>query len=99
MYDRVLSDTTNNYAEAAHRRMQTELGMDLWKFIYRLKKIQHGRDLAIAGRQPDKKLNKYLRGDQNIKNIVQDFRNRNIVDYLKCLTHNYQMDPDFLVLY
>lgn len=102
LYDRTLTDVhrTNNYAEAAHRRLQTELGMDhptLWKFINELKKIQHGRDLVleqlIAGRQPEKKLNKYLRADQNIKNIVQDFHNRNIIDYLRGLSHNYEMNP------
>jgi hypothetical protein len=42
VYDRVIGeeDRTNNFAEAAHRRMQRELPMDhtsLWKFIETLK--------------------------------------------------------------
>lgn len=38
VHERVLNnqDRTNNYAEAAHRRMQSEIDMDhpsIWKFI------------------------------------------------------------------
>lgn len=47
MYERVLNhqDRTNNHAEAAHRRLQTELGMEhptIWKLIASLRKVQKG---------------------------------------------------------
>ena len=52
-------DHTNNRAEAAHRRLQDELGMDhpnLWKLIDGLRKIQKSRDLdyqrMISGHPP-----------------------------------------------
>ena len=41
-------DRTNNHAEAAHRKMYTELGVyypNTWKFIDGLKKIQKGKDV------------------------------------------------------
>ncbi|KAG8238728.1 hypothetical protein J437_LFUL018501, partial [Ladona fulva] len=49
LYKHVLNGEiwTNNFAEAAHRRLQAELGMDhpsIWKFIDGLRKVQHGRD-------------------------------------------------------
>ncbi len=52
VYDRVLNDQdrTNNHAEAAHRRVQTELGMDhptIWKLIDGLQKVQKGREKHI----------------------------------------------------
>ena len=60
-YDRTIDgkDRTNNHAEAADRKMYTELGAShpiVWKFIDGLKKIQKGRDLyyeqLVAGNAP-----------------------------------------------
>ena len=52
-------DRTNNHAEAAHRRLQEELGMDhpnLWKLIDGLRKVQKSTDLdyqrMISGHPP-----------------------------------------------
>lgn len=50
VFERVLNgrDRTNNHAEAAHRRLQSELQMDhpsLWKLIDGLRKVQKSRDL------------------------------------------------------
>ncbi|XP_025410336.1 uncharacterized protein LOC112683501 [Sipha flava] len=49
VYNRTLKqqDRTNNHAEAAHGRLQTELGMDhltIWKLIDGLRKVQTNRD-------------------------------------------------------
>ncbi|XP_031334003.1 uncharacterized protein LOC116182551 [Photinus pyralis] len=102
VFDRVQNnqDRTNNHAEAAHRRLQIELGMDhptIWKFVNALKSIQKGRDgeyeQLLAGRQPPKKLKKYRDADTRITRLVLDFENRNIIEYLRGISYNYEMNP------
>lgn len=98
VYERSLNDEhrTNSHAEAAHRRLQNELGMQhptVWKFIDGLKKVQHGRDLyyeqLIAGDDPPVKLKKYRQADERIKTIVSTFEDRNVVEYLRGIAHNF----------
>ncbi|KAK4879731.1 hypothetical protein RN001_007877 [Aquatica leii] len=100
VYDRVLNDVdrTNNHAEAAHRRLCTELSMThptIWKFIDVLKTIQSGRDVyleqLIAGREPPPKKRKYVEADRRIKSMVENY-NRNIIDFLRGISHNYKMN-------
>ncbi|XP_018496583.1 uncharacterized protein LOC108864821 [Galendromus occidentalis] len=68
VYERTINNDsrTNNYAEAAHKRLQTEFGVDhpsLWRLIDGLKKIQHHRDILLAryisGLQPRAKRKTY----------------------------------------
>lgn len=101
VYERVLSDKdrTNNHAEAAHRRLQSELSMDhpvLWKFIDTLRKIQFSRDMLmeqlILGQKPPQKLKKYRDADIRIKTVVADYGNRNLIEYLRGISHNYEMN-------
>lgn len=102
VYERVLSNTdrTNNFAEAAHRRLQSELGMDhpsVWKFINTLKKIQHGRDIfyekLLAGFDPPKKLKRYRDADNRILKLVTEYTTtRNFMQYLKAISYNYEME-------
>ena len=101
VYERILNgqDRTNNLAEAAHRRLQCELGVTnptLWRFIEGLRKIQYGRDFQyeqlVAGQNPPTKQNKFIEADIRIINIVKHFSNRNILEYLRGIAHNYQMD-------
>jgi hypothetical protein len=101
MYERVLNHEarTNNSAEAANRRIGSELQMDhpvIWKFIDALKKIQKERDLIheqlIAGHQPPRKRRKYRQADQRIETIVLDYANRSKIDYLRGLAHNFEMN-------
>lgn len=103
LYDRVLQnvDRTNNHSEAANRRLQNELGMDhptIWKFVEALKKIQKGRDLhlqqIIAGHGPQAKLRKYVQADERISRLVNDFYNRNILDFLRGISYNFEMSQN-----
>lgn len=102
VYNRVLTnaDRTNNHAEAAHRRLQTELSMNnptIWNLITGLKTIQRGRDVffehLLAGNEPPRKKRKYLEADTRIRNLVQDYHNRNIIQFLRGISHNYEMNP------
>ena len=99
-YDRIIagSDRTNNHAEAAHRRIYAELGVNhpvIWKFINSLRKIQKNRDVyyeqLVAGHAPKQKLQKYLRADERIWNIVSKFAEIEPLEYLRGLAHNYEM--------
>ena len=98
VYERCMNDEdrTNNHAEAAHRRLQNELGMQhptIWKFIDSLKTVQRGRDLhyeqLIAGQTPPIKLKKFREADARIKSVVPQFENRNILEYLRGIAHNF----------
>lgn len=101
VFNRTLNqqDRTNNHAEAAHRRLQTELSMDhptIWKLIDGLRKVQANRDFyyehLVAGHNPPVKLKKYRDADQRILTIVRDYHSRDIVEYLRGIAHNYQMN-------
>ena len=93
-------DRTNNHAEAAHRRIAFELGAHhptIWKFIGSLLKLQKGRDLymeqLIAGCQPPVKLKKYRDAVERIKKIAVEYDGeRDTLEYLRGIAHNYQMN-------
>ena len=101
VHDRVVQhlDRTNNHAEAAHQRIQAELQMDhptLWNFVDGLKKVRKGRDLfheqLVAGHDPPRKLWRYQLCDERIQRIVQSYPNYDIMDYLRGLAHNFDMN-------
>lgn len=101
VYERTLNDAdrTNNHAEAAHRRLQAEFGMDhpsLWKFIDGIQTVQKGRhqvyEKFVRGDQPPIKRNKYIKADSRIKKLVETYRDRNIIEYLKGISHNFLME-------
>ncbi|XP_018494357.1 uncharacterized protein LOC108864009 [Galendromus occidentalis] len=90
---------TNNYAEAAHRRMQLEFGVShptLWKFIEGLRRIQNNRDFQLeqflGGAPSSKKRDKYVEADRRILEIVRDVSNRTHVEYLRGIAHNFFME-------
>lgn len=101
MYDRVLNqqDRANNYAEAAHRRLQWELGVDhpsIWHFIRELRNVQKGRDLLYeqyaSGNAALAKRKKYLKVDARILKIVSTYAEREIIEYLRGLAQNFLMN-------
>lgn len=101
VYQRTINgeDRTNNYAEAAHRRLQAEFGMNhpnIWKFIDGIKTVQKGHELLYAqfihGDQPTLKRRKYLDADIRIRRIVESYHERNILEYLKGISHNFLME-------
>ena len=67
----------------------------IWKFIEGIKRVQRGRDLYyeqhVAGSLPPLKLKKYRLADERILSLVNNFRNDNILEYLRGLAHNYEM--------
>lgn len=92
-------DRTNNHSEAAHRRLQSVLQMDhpsLWRFIRSLRKVQKERDLLyeqmVAGHEPPVKRRKYREADSRILNLVRDFANRPMAEYLRGIAHNFEMN-------
>ncbi|KFD64455.1 hypothetical protein M514_10786 [Trichuris suis] len=100
-YQRTLQgrDRTNNFAEAAHRRLRSELSVDhptIWKFIDGLRSVQAGRDqhfeCFVRGDEPPRKRLKYVRADQRIQEAVQRFTVDSGVLYLRGLAHNFAMN-------
>lgn len=101
VYDRVIEkeDRTNNHAEAAHRRLQTEFNIQhpsIWRFIDGLRQIQKGRDLVyeqyVRGERAPRKRQKYQDADERILNIVSTYADRPIIEYLRGLAHNFLME-------
>ena len=56
------------------------------------KTIDQCYEQFVRGDQPPHKRNKYLRDDMRIKVTIEDFENREIMEYLKGVAHNFAMD-------
>uniref|UniRef100_A0A5S6QFZ6 Cytosol aminopeptidase n=1 Tax=Trichuris muris TaxID=70415 RepID=A0A5S6QFZ6_TRIMR len=83
------SNRTNNYAEAAHRRLRSEFGVEhptLWRFIDGLRKVQSGQDNMyeeyVRGEHPRYKRAKYIRADRRILDLVGHVAEKIVVFYL-----------------
>ena len=100
MYDQTIGDLprTNNAVEGWHRRFQANIGAyhpNFWKFIDILKREQSLNQVNIsqarAGHQPEPQRRRYEDSNRRIKNIVQDYHNRDRLQYLRGLAHNISM--------
>ena len=101
VYNRTLTgDTrTNNFAEAAHRRLQTEFQVDhpsLWRLIDGLKRVQSHRDMLyarfIAGHAPAAKRRKYVEADRRMLTLVNKVDEILPIEFLEGIASNYRMD-------
>jgi len=101
LYGRVLNndDRTNNFSEAAHKRMDKELCMQhptIWHFINGLRTVQKNRDLEyeafVRGSQATQKRRKFQETDERIRAIVEEgLEQRTVLEYLRGLAHNFDM--------
>ncbi|KAI1697099.1 hypothetical protein DdX_18696 [Ditylenchus destructor] len=98
VYQRTLDGEgrTNNHAEAAHRRLQTELAHDhptLWALIDGLKKAQAARDVEyeefVRGDAPPQKRQKFQMADARVLGILEDYENRTHIEILKGISQSY----------
>jgi len=99
VYSRTLNDQhrTNNAAEGWHRGFQETCATtypNIFRFIDALKKQQglHNFEITqlIAGSSGNQKNNKYAAISARIKTIVNDFENRNVIDYLRGIAYNFE---------
>ena len=99
-YDQTIEDLlrTNNAVEGWHRRFQANVGAyhpDFWKFIDILKREQSLNHVNIsqarAGHQPEPQRRRYQDSNRRIKNIVQDYHNRDRLQHLRGLAHNISL--------
>ena len=86
---------TNNAVKGWHCSFQANVGAyhpNFWKFIDILKCEQNLTQVKIvqarAGHQPEPQRRHYQDSNQRIKNIVQDYHNCDIMQYLCGLAHN-----------
>lgn len=101
VYSRVINDQdrTNNYSEAAHKRLHKQFAMDhptIWKFIDALKFVQEIQDKVyeefVRGDQPAQKRKKYRSADDKIKEIVEGgLERRTVTEYLKGISTHYSI--------
>ena len=88
---------TNNNLEGWHRRFQADVGghhANFWRFLDVLKREESLTRVqmvqAEAGDNGPVQRRVYRDVQQRIKNIVQDYENRNTIGYLRAIAHNFQ---------
>lgn len=68
----------------------------LWKFIVELRKVQAERDIyyefLVAGNEPPPTKRVYIEAGNRIERLVREYRERNLIEYLRGLAHNFVMD-------
>ena len=91
-------DRTNNFAEAAHRKLYCELGMchpTIWVLIDALRAVQRQRDRYLeylnSGNEPQHKRNRYQVIDDKLLKVVQGCEDRDSIPYLRAVAHTYNL--------
>ena len=92
----------NSYAEASHRRLQLELGVqhpNIWRFIDGLRKARKSRDIdyesMIAGQTPARKRRRYRDSNERIFNPLNQFNGNGSMppqttwEFLIGVAHNF----------
>jgi len=101
MYQRTISgiDRANNHPEAARQRLKRELDVvhpSIWKFIDGLRRVQNGRDVTyeqyVRGEPGPMKRREYILADQRLLTTANDYNNRDIIEYLRGIAHNFRME-------
>lgn len=99
-YEATLEDLpkTNNSVEGWHRGFSQLLGAShpsIWKFIDGLKKEQSLNEFKveqyISGQQPPAGRQIYKDTAERIKRIVENYRERPLLDYLRGISHNFNL--------
>ena len=92
-------DRTNNFSEACHKQIKLYFSVDqpcLWKFIKGLQKIQeefdNSHESVVAGSNKRNKVPAYEANDNNILRKVFNYDRDNMLEYLRGLSHNYNMN-------
>lgn len=97
MYERAVNELprTNNNVEGWHRKLQSSVSShhpNIWKFLDVLRREQDLNNLQIAqlvgGHAPEPQRKKYKASNERIVNIVRDFSNRSLLDYMRGIAHN-----------
>ena len=99
MFQRSLAELprTNNHVEGWHRRLQANLNVyhpTLWKLIEVLKReeslVRTEIAQAVGGHPAPAQRRKYADSAQRILAIVNDYNNRQLLDYLRAIANNLQ---------
>lgn len=99
VYNRTIDNQqrTNNDIEGWHRGFQAACGTlfpNIYRFIDALKRQQsmHNFEITqmVAGMPRNQPNKKYAAISTRIRGIVQDYENRNIIDYLRGIAYNFE---------
>ena len=91
---------TNNSVEKWHKEFSSLIAAThptIWKFIDELKKQQSINDIKIvqylAGQNPELGRRIYRNLAERILNVVREYHQRDPIDYLSSLAHNFNLNP------
>jgi hypothetical protein len=102
-YDAVVDGLpkTNNAVEGWHTEFANLVSAShptIWTFIEGIKAQQSLNEFKInqylAGTQPPLQRQKYKDAAKKLKDFVESYETRNIIDYIKGVAHNIQLAPD-----
>ena len=102
VHDTVLENRqrTNNAMEGWHHRLNSLMSHSrptVWKFIAKLKSeqalIDVARERVDAGGSQHASKRAYREVSERLQKIVVDYRNRTVIEFLKAIAHNIEVNP------